>query len=85
MLCLCDFELYSCWMPLIMLNYIPLFNFVYSSYNVFDFILSFQGFLRRKTEKNLQRVVVLDMVEISKDFPIFIDLKISETRFILSW
>ena len=71
-------------MPLIMLNYIPLFNFVYSSYNVFDFILSFQGFLRRKTEKNLQRVVVLDMVEISKDFLVFINLKISETRFILS-
>ena len=28
---------------------------------------------------------VLDLVEISKDFLIFIDLKISETRFILSW
>ena len=69
----------------IMLNYIPHFNFVYLSCNVFEFILSFQGFLRRKTEKNLQRVVILDSVEISKDFLIFIDLKISETRFILSW
>ena len=69
----------------IMLNYIPRFNFVYLSYNVFEFILSFQGFLRRKNEKNLQRVVILDLVEISKDFLIFIDLKISETRFILSW
>ena len=54
----------------IMLNYIPHFNFVYLSYNVFEFILSFQGFLRRKTEKNLQRVVVLDLVEISR-FPYF--------------
>ena len=69
----------------IMLNYIPRFNFVYLSYNVFKFILSFQGFLRRKTGKKIQRVVVLDLVEISKDFVIFIDLKISETRFILSW
>ena len=69
----------------IMLNYISRFNFVYLSYNVFEFILSFQGFLRRKNEKNLQRVVILDLVEISKDFLIFIDLKISETRFILSW
>ena len=36
-------------------------------------------------KKKLQRGWVLDFVEISKDFLIFIDLKISETRFILSW
>ena len=58
----------------ITVNYIPPFNFVYE-------LQCFQGFLRRK--KNVQRVLVLNLVKISKDFLIFISilLKIAETRF----
>ena len=43
----------------ITVNYIPPFNFVYE-------LQCFQGFLRRK--KNVQRVLVLNLVKISKDF-----------------
>ena len=32
-------------------------------------------------EKNLQKVLVLNLVEICKEFHIFIHLKITETRF----
>ena len=38
----------------------PPFNFVYK-------LQGFQGFLRRK-KKNVQRVLVLNLVQISKDF-----------------
>ena len=71
----------------IMLNYVhSMLYIVYLSYNDFKFILSFQGLFRQKNEKKkTTKSWVLDFVEISKDFLIFIDLKISETRFILSW
>ena len=36
-------EFLARYVMVIMLNYIPRFNFVYLSYNVFEFILSFQG------------------------------------------
>ena len=45
----------------------------------------FKDFLGRKMKKKTTKSWVLDFVEISKDFLIFTDLKISETRFILSW
>ena len=59
----------------IMVNYIPRFNFVYE-------LQCFQGFLRRK-KKNAQRGLVLNLVKISKDFLIFISilLRTAETRF----
>ena len=44
----------------IMVSYNPPFNFVYK-------LQGFQGFLRRK-KKNVQRVLVLNLVQISKDF-----------------
>ena len=70
----------------IMVNYVhSMLYIVYLSYNVFKFILSFQGLFRQKNEKKTTKSWVLDFVEIYKDFLIFIDLKISETRFILSW
>ena len=40
----------------------------------------FKDFLSRKMKKKPTKSWVLDLVEISKDFLIFIDLKISETR-----
>ena len=53
-------------------NYIPRFNFVYK-------LQCFQGYLRRKI--NVHRVLVyLNLVETSKEYLIFIDLKIPETR-----
>ena len=52
----------------IIVNYIPRFN-LYTSNNVF------KRFLR---QKNVQRVLVLNLFEISKEFFIFIDLKITE-------
>ena len=57
----------------IMVNYIPRFNFVYK-------LQCFQGYLRRKID--VQRVLVLNLVETSnsKEYLIFIDLKIPETR-----
>ena len=57
-----------------MVNYIPRFNFVYK-------LQCFQGFSRRK--KNVQRVLVLNLVEISQDLLIFISiyLKTTEPRF----
>ena len=57
----------------IMVNYIPRFNFVYK-------LQCFQGYLRRKI--NVYRVLVLNLVETSnsKEYLIFIDLKIPETR-----
>ena len=70
----------------IMLNCVhSMLYIVYLNYNVFKFILFFQGLFRQKNEKKPTKSWVLDLVEISKDFLIFIDLKISETRFILSW
>ena len=61
----------------ITVNYIPPFNYVYE-------LQCFQGFLRRK--KNVQRVLVLNLVKISKDFLIFISilLKIAEKGLIQS-
>ena len=50
----------------------PRFNFVYK-------LQCFQPCLRRK--KNVQGILVLHLAEISKEFLIFIDLKITETRF----
>ena len=57
----------------IMVNYIPRFNFVYK-------LQCFQGYLRRKI--NVHQVLVLNLVETSnsKEYLIFIDLKIPETR-----
>ena len=55
----------------IMVNYIPHFNFFYK-------LQCFQGYLRRKI--NVHRVLVLNLVETSKEYLIFIDLKIPETR-----
>ena len=57
----------------IMVNYIPPFNFVYK-------LQCFQGYLRRKI--NVHQVLVLNLVETSnsKEYLIFIDLKIPETR-----
>ena len=57
----------------IMVNYIPCFNFVYK-------LQCFQGYLRRKI--NVHRVLVLNLVETSnsEEYLIFIDLKIPETR-----
>ena len=52
----------------IVVNYIPRLNFVHKQQY-------FQGFLR---QKNVQRVLVLHLFEISKEFFIFIDLKITE-------
>ena len=56
-----------------MLNYIPRFNFVYK-------LQCFQGYLRPKIK--VHRVLVLILVETSnsKEYLIFIDLKIPETR-----
>ena len=51
----------------IMVNYIPPFNFVYK-------LQCFQGYFRRKINKH--RVLVLNLVETSKEYLIFIDLKI---------
>ena len=50
----------------------PRFNFVYK-------LQCFQRCLRRK--KNVQGFLVVHLLEISKEFLIFIDLKITETRF----
>ena len=57
----------------IMVNYIPRFKFVYK-------LQCFQGYLRRKID--VHRVLVLNLVETSnsKEYLIFIDLKIPETR-----
>ena len=57
----------------IMVNYIPRFNFVYK-------LQCFQGYLRRKID--VHRVLVLNLVETSnsEEYLIFIDLKIPETR-----
>ena len=52
-------------------NYIPRFNFVFK-------LQCFQGYLRQKI--NVHRVLVLNLVETSKEYLIFIDLKIPETR-----
>ena len=56
----------------IMVNYIPPFNFFYK-------LQCFQGYFRQKINKH--RVLVLNLVETSKEYLIFIDLKIPETRF----
>ena len=53
----------------IVVNYIPRFDL----YNYEQ--QCFQGFLR---QKNVQRVLVLNLFEISKEFFIFIDLKTTE-------
>ena len=57
----------------IMVNCIPRFNFVYK-------LQCFQGYLRRKIK--IYRVLVLNLVETSnsKEYLIFIGLKIPETR-----
>ena len=58
----------------IMVNCNPSFNSVYN-------LQRFQAFLRPKKNVSVQRVLVLNLVEISEDFLIFIDLKITETKF----
>ena len=57
-----------------MVNCNPSVNSVYN-------LQRFQGFLRQKKNVSVQRVLVLNLVEISEDFLIFIDSKITETRF----
>ena len=58
-----------------MVNCNPCFNSFYK-------LQCFQGFLTPKKTVSVQtRVLVLNFVEISEDFLIFIDLKITETRF----
>ena len=52
---------------------VPSFNFVYNK------LQCFQRFLRRK-KKHKEFILVLNLVEISKEFLSFIDLKITETR-----
>ena len=59
---------------LTMVNYSPRVKFVYK-------IQCFHRFLRPK--KKVQRVLVLNLFEISKEFIVFIELKIPETRFTL--
>ena len=52
---------------------VPSFNFVYNK------LQCFQRFLRRK-KRYKEFISVLNLVEISKDFLCFIDLKITEIR-----
>ena len=52
---------------------VPSFNFVYNK------LQCFQRFLRRKKEEE-EFILVLNLVEISKEFHSFMDLKITGTR-----